>query len=55
MGLKDIPTLASGAIDRLNAYRWPGNVRKLENTVERALILCRGEPLEFSGLQPHSS
>ncbi|MGD9363648.1 MAG: sigma 54-interacting transcriptional regulator [Desulfobacterales bacterium] len=55
MGLKDIPTLAKGAIDRLNAYRWPGNVRELENTVERALILCRGEPLQFSDLQPHSS
>jgi transcriptional regulator with GAF, ATPase, and Fis domain len=54
MGLKDIPTLAAGAIDRLNAYHWPGNVRELENTVERALILCRGEPLQFSDLQPNS-
>ena len=55
MGLTVIPTLAAGAIDRLTAYHWPGNVRELENTVERALILCRGEPLHFSDLQPHSS
>ena len=55
MGLTVIPALAAGAIDRLNAYHWPGNVRELENTVERSLILRRGEPLHFSDLQPHSS
>ncbi len=36
------PVLAPGAIDKLIAYDWPGNVRKLENMVERALILQRG-------------
>ena len=33
-----VPTLATGAIDRLKSYHWPGNVRELENVVERALI-----------------
>ena len=55
MGLKDIPSLAIGAIDQLNAYQWPGNVRELENAVERALILSKGEPLMFSDLQSPSS
>ena len=43
----ETPGLAPGAIEALMAYSWPGNVRELENLVERAMILHRGEPLEF--------
>jgi transcriptional regulator with GAF, ATPase, and Fis domain len=50
MGLPAIPTLAPGAMDRLMAYSWPGNVRELDNVVERATILSRGKPLDFSSL-----
>ncbi|MGD0231022.1 MAG: sigma 54-interacting transcriptional regulator [Syntrophorhabdales bacterium] len=39
--------LASGAIDQLISYDWPGNIRELENVVERALILNKGGPLTF--------
>ncbi len=31
------------AMDALQKYPWPGNVRELENTVERAVVLSRGE------------
>jgi transcriptional regulator with PAS, ATPase and Fis domain len=36
------PRITVGAIDRLKAYHWPGNIRELQNLVERALIRSRG-------------
>ena len=48
--LPAVPTLASGALERLLDYSWPGNVRELENVVERELILYPNEPLSFAGL-----
>ncbi|NOX89212.1 MAG: GAF domain-containing protein [Calditrichaeota bacterium] len=30
------------ALKKMESYSWPGNVRQLENTVQRALILCDG-------------
>ena len=35
-------TVSQDATRRLMAYRWPGNVRQLENTVERALAFTQG-------------
>ena len=36
---------SQGAIERLCAMDWPGNVRELRNTVERLLILARGQEI----------
>jgi len=48
--LPTVPELSPRAIDRLMDYHWPGNLRKLENVVERELILKKGEPLDFGML-----
>jgi len=50
MNLPFQPVLAPHAIKQLINYDWPGNVRELQNIIERALILCKGEPLEFPNL-----
>lgn len=52
MKLGFAPTLESQELERLITYDWPGNVRELENAVERALILCRGNPLAFDDVKP---
>jgi formate hydrogenlyase transcriptional activator len=36
-------------VSALTAYDWPGNIRELENTVERAAILSDGDALRFDG------
>ena len=43
-------TFASEAMSQLQAYDWPGNVRELQNIIERHLIICQGKPLSFRHL-----
>jgi DNA-binding NtrC family response regulator len=38
------PTVSQEAMRRLMAYQWPGNVRQLENAVERAVAFTAGRP-----------
>jgi len=42
---KNIHRIASRSLDRLQHYDWPGNVRQLENTIERSVALESGEEL----------
>lgn len=46
----EAPELAKDAEDGLQAYDFPGNVRELENILERALALCAGEQIRRSDL-----
>src|ERR1700751_5070057 len=42
---KTIETISSETMDALCQYHWPGNIRELQNVIERAVILSRGPAL----------
>jgi DNA-binding NtrC family response regulator len=37
-------------VERLTAFDWPGNVRQLQNEVQRAVLLCEGGEIETTDL-----
>jgi two-component system response regulator FlrC len=39
-------SLSSAAAEQLTRYAWPGNIRELENVIQRAMILSPGDRLE---------
>jgi formate hydrogenlyase transcriptional activator len=39
---KKITRVSRATIDLLTAYDWPGNIRELQNVIQRAVILCEG-------------
>jgi formate hydrogenlyase transcriptional activator len=43
---KPIKSIPTDTIAQLTAYSWPGNIRELQNLIERAVILSRGSVLE---------
>lgn len=47
MNLSFRPVFAPGSFERLQSYSWPGNIRELQNIIERSLITCGGSPLTF--------
>ena len=46
---------SSGALRVLERYRWPGNIRELQNCVERLLISARGKMIEPADLPSYIS
>jgi DNA-binding NtrC family response regulator len=40
---KVIDTISSATMDALRQYHWPGNIRELQNVIERSVILCETE------------
>jgi len=45
------PTLSENAVAALKSYSFPGNVRELENILERAFTLCDDDIIHFEDLQ----
>ena len=43
-------TLSEGALQLLERYRWPGNIRELENIMARMTVVCDSEVIEESDL-----
>jgi DNA-binding NtrC family response regulator len=47
--------VAAAALKLLEEYAWPGNIRELRNTLERAVILCGGGVIDVEHLPPDIS
>ncbi|MBN2560315.1 MAG: sigma 54-interacting transcriptional regulator [Phycisphaerae bacterium] len=49
---KRIHRISTPAIDMLTHYHWPGNIRELENCIERAVLLCQDDVIRSEHLPP---
>jgi transcriptional regulator with GAF, ATPase, and Fis domain len=47
------PEIAPEVYDLLQLYTWPGNIRELENLVERVIVMCKSGRIEVSDLPSH--
>ena len=53
MNNKNVSGITSEALDRLMKYDYPGNIRELENMIERAVVLSRYEKVSLEDLPAH--
>src|SRR5678815_1013301 len=49
---KQIGSVADEAIARMVSYHWPGNIRELENLMERTMLFCERPEIQVSDLPP---
>ena len=49
---KHIKRISTPAIDALMQYHWPGNIRELENCIERAVLICEDQVVHSYHLPP---
>jgi formate hydrogenlyase transcriptional activator len=47
---KQISRISNDSMDALREYPWPGNIRELQNIIERAVVLTKGDVLELPPL-----
>jgi DNA-binding NtrC family response regulator len=52
LGKKTI-TIAPETLERMRAYHWPGNIREMENLIERLALLAEGDVLQEHELPEH--
>jgi len=49
---RELKGFSPSAMDYLSAYEWPGNVRQLENVIERCVVLSSGDVVDAEDLPP---
>jgi DNA-binding NtrC family response regulator len=49
---KDVKGFSNEALEKLEKYNWPGNIRELENVIERATTLVKGDLITTAELPP---
>ena len=56
---KKIRAIEKKTVELLQSYSWPGNIRELQNVIERSVVICEGETFSVDGswlsLQPARS
>jgi DNA-binding NtrC family response regulator len=50
-----VETITDAAMAKLLSYHWPGNVRQLENVIERSLVMCTANRLEAADIKLDSA
>src|SRR5437867_4906039 len=50
---KKVERISTDALDLLKRYPWPGNLRELQNSIERAVVLASGRQVEADHLPFH--
>jgi DNA-binding NtrC family response regulator len=50
---RQIQQIEPAALSQMLQYNWPGNVRELDHTIERAVLMARGESIDVSDLALH--
>jgi len=48
---KDIRGFSAGALSAISSYAWPGNIRELENKINRAVVMADGKQLNAEDLE----
>lgn len=52
MGREEVPSFSAAAMERLNRYSWPGNIRELKNVVERAVYRSQSVAIQAVDFNP---
>jgi two-component system response regulator AtoC len=49
---KQIGSVSADAVSRMVSYHWPGNIRELENMMERTMLFCERAEIQVADLPP---
>ncbi len=55
LGWREVPEFTPEAMEALESYRWPGNIRELKNVVERAVYASGGTDIDRVNFDPFNS